>query len=296
MSFESFQYRTVKTSFAYSLKKLFSASEIQLIWRESLVHFMGISIVEQMTSDDKILSAQQVEQLNKILERLIKGEPFQYIIGEVEFYGLNIKIDHRALIPRPETEELTNWIAGNHDDELKHIVDFCSGSGCIALALANKFQHASTIGLDASVEAIALSEENALALKLPTEFIQMDVLDETSLDHFLKLKTQTNGLLDVAVCNPPYIPNKEKAEMNSVVLDYEPEMALFVPDHDPLLFYKSISKSVYPYLSTDGSLYFECHYLNVDKTREMLLQSGYHNVEKRKDLQGKWRMLKAQKL
>ncbi len=103
------------------------------------------------------------------------------------------------------------------------------------------------------------------------------------------------SLLDIVVSNPPYIPLKEKVLMDAVVLNHEPEIALFVPDHDPLIFYKEIARSVFPYLSTKGALYFECHYLHLENTRNLLLDLGYKTVEKRKDLQGKWRMLKAQK-
>ena len=122
----------------------------------------------------------------------------------------------------------------------------------------------------------------------------MDVLDVDQFTSALKKQTKL-GLFDIVVSNPPYIPNQEKGMMEDVVLNYEPEIALFVPDEDPLLFYRSIAEGILPYLSTSGALYFECHYLHLENTRNLLLDLGFANVEKRKDLQGKWRMLKAQK-
>ena len=295
MPFDSQEYKKTKEVFVLSLKPQFSSSEIQLIWRESLIHFFGISASQQMTDTDTLFSESEIIQLQAIVNRLIKGEPFQYIVGEVEFYGLNIQIDPRALIPRPETEELTDWIVKDYKGELRHLLDVCSGSGCISLALSSVFQKAQISGLDYSEEAVELSEENALALKLPVRYHHQDVTDAVSLNTLLASKVKSNGLFDVVVSNPPYIPEKEKKQMDSNVLDYEPELALFVPNHDPLLFYRSIARAVYPYLSTNGSLYFECHYLYTEELRDILLQLGYQNVEKRRDLQGKWRMLKAQK-
>ena len=265
------------------------------MWKLSVEEFLGISPTEQLTSNALILTEPQVSTLKGITARLLNKEPFQYILGEVEFYNLSLKIDPRALIPRPETEELVDWIVKDYKDSASHVLDVCSGSGCIALALSDCFDNAQVLALESSEGAVMLSQENATALKLPAEFRQLDVLNKKELELFLKNKTASNGLFDVVVSNPPYIPFKEKEMMDSVVLEHEPELALFVSDEDPLLFYKAIAGAVLPYLSTNGSLYFECHYIYLDKTRELLLSLGFNTVEKRKDLQGKWRMLKAQK-
>ena len=295
MSLESSDYKELKKSFEQSLISIFSSSEIQLIWRESLIYFIGISAIQQMTASHRIFSDSECKLLSDVVKRLKKGEPFQYIIGEVEFYGIELKIDGRALIPRPETEELVDWISQSHKDDVKNILDICSGSGCIALALSSTFQKANVCGVEYSKLAIDLAQENALALKLPTNFIEVDVLDENAFKTLLNKQVQDKKPFDVVVSNPPYIPNQEKSLMASHVIDHEPELALFVPDQDPLLFYRVISKAVMPFLSTNGALFFECHYSYVDQTRDMLLEMGYQNVEKRRDLQGKWRMLKAQK-
>jgi release factor glutamine methyltransferase len=295
MSFSPFEFRQVKDSFKSVLQAGFSPSEIQLMWKLSVEEFLGISPTEQLNSSELILTEPQVNTLKGITVRLLNKEPFQYILGEVEFYNLTLKIDPRALIPRPETEELVDWIVKDYRDSAGHVLDVCSGSGCIALALSHCFDNAQVLAVESSEGAIMLSQENATALKLPVDIIQLDVLNSPLFEEELKKKVEINGLFDVVVSNPPYIPFKEKEMMDSVVLNHEPELALFVSDEDPLVFYRSISKAVYPYLSTNGSLYFECHYIYLDKTREMLFSLGFNTVEKRQDLQGKWRMLKAQK-
>ncbi len=294
MSVSSYEYRQVKSLFKTALKAHFSDSEIQLMWRLSAEEFLGIPATEQLHSGTLILTEQQVKTIQGLTDRLLNKEPFQYILGDVEFYNLNLKIDSRALIPRPETEELVDWIV-KENKHAGHVLDVCSGSGCIALALSQVAQQAHVTGVDYSQDCIDLSIENANALKLPAEFVQLDVLHKKELELFLKNKTAQNGLFDVVVSNPPYIPIHEKEKIDAVVLEHEPEGALFVADEDPMLFYRTIAEAVYPYLSTNGSLYFECHYLYIDQTREMLLTLGYTTVEKRQDLQGKWRMLNAQK-
>ena len=296
MSFKSNDFKGLKIEFAEILASQYTSSEIKLIWRETMRHYFAISSTEQLLSDQRVFTSEEIELLSDLVHRLNCGEPFQYLLGEVEFYGLELKTDRRALIPRPETEELVDWINQNHNGELKSILDVCSGSGCIALALSNTFQGARVCGVEYSNSAIELAQENALALKLPVRYIETNVLDPKAFTNSMSKEVEKNGTFDIVVSNPPYIPNHEKKDMESNVLDHEPALALFVPDDDPLLFYRVISESVMPFLSTNAWVYFECHYLYVDQTREILIELGYENVEKRSDLQGKWRMLKAQKL
>ena len=287
-------FKEQKDLFKVALEQQFTLHEIQQIWRQILAHFLSIPPIEQISMGSHQFSGAESEIINNIIERLKNNEPFQHILGEVEFYGLELKSDARGLIPRPETEELVDWIVQETDGDPRNILDVCSGSGCIALALSQVFQKAQVYGLEFSHDAIALAEENALALKLPVAFKKVDVLNKEQINPFLEGVSNTS-LLDIVVSNPPYIPLKEKVLMDAVVLNHEPEIALFVPDHDPLIFYKEIARAVFPYLSTKGALYFECHYLHLENTRNLLLDLGYKTVEKRKDLQGKWRMLKAQK-
>ena len=287
-------FKEQKDLFKVALEEQFTLNEIQQIWRQILAHFLSIPPIEQISMGSHQFSGAESEIINNIIERLKNNEPFQHILGEVEFYGLELKSDARGLIPRPETEELVDWIVQETDGHPRNILDVCSGSGCIALALSQVFQKAQVYGLEYSHDAIALAEENALALKLPVAFKKVDVLNKEQINPVLEGVSNTS-LLDIVVSNPPYIPLKEKVLMDAVVLNHEPEIALFVPDHDPLIFYKEIARAVFPYLSTKGALYFECHYLHLENTRNLLLDLGYKTVEKRKDLQGKWRMLKAQK-
>jgi release factor glutamine methyltransferase len=291
---KSKDFKDQKDLFREALISDFSMSEIQQIWRQILTHFLSISPIEQISMGDHQFSLQESKIINGIVKRLQNKEPFQHILGEVEFYGLELKSDVRGLIPRPETEELVDWIIEDAKGDCVNILDVCSGSGCISLALSHVFQDAHVHGYELSKDAIELSEENALALKLPLAFQCVDVLDFEQFTSALNKKTKV-GLLDIVVSNPPYIPHQEKSSMEDVVLKHEPAMALFVPDEDPLLFYRKIAEGIFPFLSTSGALYFECHYLYLENTRDLLLELGFTHVEKRKDLQGKWRMLKAQK-
>ena len=162
MSFKNNDLKGLQIEFNEVLAPQFSVSEIRLIWRESLRHFFGITPSDLMLSQDRIFSPDESILLFKLVNRLNGGEPFQYLIGEIEFYGLPLKVDQRALIPRPETEELVDWIVNGHHLELSNILDICSGSGCISLALSHHFQKANVLGVEYSKEALELSEENSM--------------------------------------------------------------------------------------------------------------------------------------
>jgi release factor glutamine methyltransferase len=287
-------FKVQKDIFKRALEKDFSITEIQQIWRQILIHFLSISPIEQISMGSHQFSAAETKVINNIVQRLHNKEPFQHIIGEVEFYGLELKSDARGLIPRPETEELVDWVVNDQDFEPSNILDVCSGSGCITLALSQLFPNAQVSGIENSRNAISLAEENAISLKLPVQFKESDVLNTNQFKNTLKDLTK-KVLFDVIVSNPPYIPQAEKKNMDLVVLNHEPNEALFVPDDDPLVFYRSIAKAVLPFLSTSGAIYFECHYLHLENTRKLLIELGFNRVEKRKDMQGKWRMLKARK-
>ena len=287
-------FKVQKDIFKRALEKDFSITEIQQIWRQILIHFLSISPIEQISMGSHQFSAAEIKVINNIVQRLHNKEPFQHIIGEVEFYGLELKSDARGLIPRPETEELVDWVVNDQDFEPSNILDVCSGSGCITLALSQLFPNAQVSGIENSRNAISLAEENAISLKLPIQFKESDVLNTNQFKNTLEDLTK-KVLFDVIVSNPPYIPQAEKVNMDLVVLNHEPNEALFVPDDDPLVFYRSIAKAVLPFLSTSGAIYFECHYLHLENTRKLLIELGFNSVEKRKDMQGKWRMLKARK-
>ena len=202
-------FKVQKDIFKRALEKDFSITEIQQIWRQILIHFLSISPIEQISMGSHQFSAAETNVINNIVQRLHNKEPFQHIIGEVEFYGLELKSDARGLIPRPETEELVDWVVNDQAFEPSNILDVCSGSGCITLALSQLFPDAQVSGIENSKNAISLAEENAISLKLPVQFKESDVLNTNQFKNTLKDLTK-KVLFDVIVSNPPYIPQAEK--------------------------------------------------------------------------------------
>jgi release factor glutamine methyltransferase len=222
------------------------------------------------------------------VKRLQVNEPFQYILGETTFCDLTLICDSRALIPRPETEELVAWISELLN--LNFIIDVCSGSGCIALGLKSRFPNARVFGVDVSEVANELAQANAQRNHLPVEFFKADVLEINS--EFWKYL----DAVDVIVSNPPYITCKEIEQMNPNVLDYEPHLALFVPNDSAIIFYERIAMLGLQKLNQNGFLFFELNPDFADQVIEMLKILGFSNIELKNDLQGKKRMLKAQKV
>lgn len=251
---------------------------------ELLHRFVGLSRVQVALNAEVNLNAERQNELDNAVQRLLKNEPIQHITGNVEFYGLSFKTDHRALIPRPETEELVDWIVRENSKPGLNILDIGTGTGCIAISLAKNMPDANVAAIDVSDEAIALATDNALLNRVEVNFLHQDILEQL-LD-----KTY-----DLIVSNPPYIPHNDKINMSANVLNYEPATALFVPDDDPLLFYRRIGELAIQKLSTGGSLYFEIHEAYGHEVRELLMDLGFGTVVLKKDLQGKDRMIKARK-
>ena len=247
-----------------------------------------MSAADYLLSDRQLLSESDLLYFRSIVKRLQKNEPFQYIIGYTEFSGLIVKTDNRALIPRPETEELVCWILDNHSAQKElNIIDLCTGSGCIALALKAELKGAKIIGADVSCEALALANENSAALDLEIEWMEMDLLDPAAYKRF------EEASFDSWVSNPPYIPHADKTSMAANVLEHEPHLALFVEDHDPLIFYRVIAQQGKKYLKKGAALYFEIHEDLADAVVKLLEENQYQFIEVRHDLQGKNRMVKA---
>ena len=272
-----------------SLQNVYSESEIHVLGMLILEKLTGFSRTRLLTDKEIILNETQRELSIHFLERLKKHEPIQYILGETEFCGLKFKVSPSVLIPRPETEELVEWVELPHPPKggflsgTPTILDIGTGSGCIAVALKKKFPSANVSAMDISAEALALAKENAALNEVYIEFIQDDILHPAA----------TNRKWDVIVSNPPYIPHAGKAEMASGVLDFEPHLALFVPDGDPLLFYRRIADFALEHLTSQGSLYFEIHQ-SLGRQCCLLLESmGFHSVELRKDLSGNDRMISS---
>ena len=245
---------------------------------EDLFGIRGVGRPRTLTQDEELL-------LWTTVNRLEAGEPVQYVTGIGDFYGLQLKVTPDVLIPRPETEELVEWILAEHPgptDELR-CLDIGTGSGCIALALRAKRPVWTVVGIDNSAAALTVAQDNAHTLGLPVVFAEVDVLQEVP----------DLGPFDIIVSNPPYIPPSERDRMDTSTLRFEPEAALFVPQDDPLLFYRRITTIADRLLSPGGRLYFETNEFHHGPVSEMLRAAGMQMVEGRKDLQGKDRMLRA---
>jgi release factor glutamine methyltransferase len=280
---------SAKKYFFDRLAAIFSSSELKSMWTQIICKRMHWSASDLLLNQGERLSESDLLYVRSFVKGLLNSVPFQYLIGETEFYGLNITCDSRALIPRPETEELVAWIV-EAEANPKRIIDCCTGSGCIALALKSIYSEAMVQALDFSPEALMLSAENAKKLELNIELVHGDVLN------FSKEFLSEANDFDIIVSNPPYIPEKEKGTMSAHVIEHEPLMALFVEDEDPIIFYKELIKFAEHKLVKGGYLFFELHELFGKEVKEYLQLFGFENVEIRKDLQGKSRMLKAQKV
>lgn len=290
MFVQSNTIRAAKSYFKERLSGLFSDSEIKFIANQSIALRLNMKPSEILLADDHRLSESDLLYLRSIVKRLQSNEPLQYILGDTIFYDLTIKCDSRALIPRPETEELVDWIVTDHlHQSIENVMDICTGTGCIAFALKSKFPTAAVFGIDWSKDALELAEENKQQLQLAIEFLQLDALSQWNDTLF-----QPNSV-DLIVSNPPYITTQEKELMHPNVLEFEPEMALFVPNESPLLFYKAIAEKARVLLKDGGSLYFELNENFAVETQELLVELGFCRVIIKEDLQGKKRMLKALK-
>lgn len=286
------QSNTIRATQNYVKKKLeasFSESEIRKIFKLIICKRLGWSDTEFILSQESRLSESDLLFVRSVINRMLNGEPFQYILGETEFFGLTFFCSPAVLIPRPETEELVQEILNtiDHKANLK-IADLCTGSGCIGISLAKSLPQASLLLSDVSQEALELARKSADLNQVKVEFITHDILKVSSFDSFQKHS------YDVFVSNPPYIPLVDKAQMKIHVLEHEPHLALFVENENPLIFYQLIAENARQKLKPFGWLFFE---INPDYSNELvnlLTGLGFVNIELMKDLQGRYRMLKAQ--
>ena len=268
-----------------TLHRYYPDSEILSMVKLLLTQVFGMSVIELYAGKDNCFSSNEQKQLEDILLRLQKYEPIQYIIGEEEFFGLPFEVNRHVLIPRPETGELVNWIIQENKDRQTRILDIGTGSGCIAISLAKHMEKAEVTAWDVSVDALQVAARNCLRNGVEVKLEQKDVLRfEPSGEQF-----------DVIVSNPPYITEKEKVEMEANVLEWEPDVALFVPDDSPLLFYRKIAELGMEMLAPDGKLYFEINRAYGKQTVDMLAELGYREIELRKDISQNDRMVKAER-
>ena len=268
------------------LKPFYPDSEIKPFIRLILNHVCKIKSYEISICKDKKISDNERAEIERIISFLKEYKPIQYILGETEFFGLPFFVDESVLIPRPETEELVELILKNHRNKDLRILDIGTGSGCIAVSLAKNMPDSQIYAIDISEEALLLAEKNAIRNNVEVHFFQQDIFSDLHR-HILSEK------FDIIVSNPPYIAPNEKSIMHDNVLKYEPHIALFVPQDDPLLFYKKIADTGHLLLNENGYLYFEINTLSGKETFQTLEKKGYSNIRLHRDISGKDRMISA---
>lgn len=268
-----------------SLQGIYSGPELRSMSRILIEEVSGMQAALFLSDKSKQLNEQQEQRLEDILARLKKSEPLQYVLGWTEFYGIPFVVDSRVLIPRPETEELVDWIAGDNDSGQIRLLDIGTGSGCIAVSLATLLPQALVEAWDVSPDALAVACHNAKENGVYVLFREVDVLVQQVAD--------VNQKFNILVSNPPYVMNSEKKQMHGNVLDHEPHLALFVEDSDPLLFYRRIAELGTSLLVVGGTLYFEINAAKGHDMVEMLQKMGYVDVRLKQDLSGKDRMIRA---
>lgn len=275
-----------KTQFSQQLRQEYPAQEIQSFFFLLTEAFLGKSRLEIALDPNISLSPADMELLENAMHRLKKHEPIQYITGKTEFFGLKFRVNSNVLIPRPETEELVQWILNDLDNSGKEelrILDIGTGSGCIAISLAKNLAKAKVAAIDISQKALETAKVNAGLNNAEVEFIECDILKAESLP----------GKYDIIVSNPPYVQEKEKKQMQRNVLEHEPDAALYVNDENPLVFYRKITKLAREGLNEKGKLYFEVNQYLGEETELLLKQSGF-KTDLGKDIFGNYRMLRGE--
>ena len=293
-----------------SLTPLYDAGEAQAIVRTVLDVKYGMTLTDIICGKVNEISADEERKLEEIIIRLQKGEPVQYVLGEADFAGRTFRVEPGVLIPRPETAELCQWIekdmieksivssgdssedspedsSGNSPqatDDAKLILDICTGSGCIAITLGLNIPNSEVTGWDISEDALRIARGNVEMLKARN--VRIEYQDALALP-------KAAEAADLIVSNPPYICEKEKADMEKNVLEHEPSLALFVPNEDPLKFYRAIAEYASSALKPEGALYFEINPIYEKETREMLLKLDFKDIETKEDAFGKKRMMRA---
>ena len=291
------------------LTSIYETDEAKAIVRWVLDVRFGLSLTDIVCGKADELNEEACAELEEMMLRLEKAEPVQYVVGKADFCGRMFQVEPGVLIPRPETGELVRWIekvvlGGSKRAELEQkgqysILDVGTGSGCIAITLALEMKEVKVTAWDVSEKALSIAQKNAKALGADVTFEQKDIL-ELSLEkqnysltsHLLPLTSK----YDLIVSNPPYVCDKEKAAMERHVLEHEPHLALFVPDDDPLRFYRAIGHYAQEALKPDGLLYFELNPLYAHETEALLRDLGFAETEIRQDMFGKQRFLKAKKI
>lgn len=291
--------KVYKSTFIQELSSLYDEKEIESFFYIILEQFHNKKRIDLALNPEMEMDALQLLRWETVLSELKKEKPIQYILGETEFYGLRFLVNENTLIPRPETEELVEWILEitNYELEITNlkIVDIGTGSGCIAISLAKNLQNAEVSAIDISEKALATANKNAEINGVNVNFINVDILNVTDLSELPSSNFHLPTSIDIIVSNPPYVRNLEKAEIKPNVLEFEPHLALFVDDNDALLFYRKVAQLAQKNLSENGKLFFEINQYLGKETVELLENLGFRNVELKKDIYGNDRMISCEK-
>ncbi|MGN6568831.1 MAG: peptide chain release factor N(5)-glutamine methyltransferase [Flavipsychrobacter sp.] len=269
------------------LKQLYDDYESAAIAHEVMHHITGRDKLQRILEKDTLFTEAEQASFELLQTELLKGKPLQYATGHSWFMGRRYTVNEHVLIPRPETEELVDWIVQDAKENTSalSILDIGTGSGCIPISLKLDMPEANVSSCDVSKAALSVAKENARQLQAEIGLIETDFLDEQQRARL--------GKYDVIVSNPPYIPVSEKEQLHKNVKDFEPSLALFVPADDALLFYRTIAAFGKTHLNAGGSIYCELHVDYAIATQQLFEQQGYQSVEVRKDMHGNLRMLKA---
>ncbi len=289
--------KTIKDVFddyRQGLSKLYGTSEMKAITLLTVSEICNLSKAKIKAFPETDVTQQEADKLSEILSQLKTGKPIQYILGKTEFYGLPFYVNPWVLIPRPETEELVAWViasvgnsqlaVGSGQLAVGSVLDIGTGSGCIAISLKKNLPQFKVSALDISTEALQTAKENAVLNQVDVEFIEADILGPN-----LPLTTHYS----LIISNPPYVTLHDKTQMHANVTDFEPHAALFVPEDDPLIFYKAIADFAASHLNPTGLLFFEINESYGDQIVKLLEHKNFKNIELRKDMSGRDRMVKA---
>ena len=272
-------------SFKNHLTVLYEKQEAEAITTLVLNEITGFSKAKLKAFPETNLSTEQSDKLFTLINELKTGKPIQYILSYTEFYGLKFNVNSSVLIPRPETEELVSWILESIAMPFINILDIGTGSGCIAISLKHELPQASVTAIDISTDALETAKQNAVENNTAIDFIEANILNTGNLSLPHKF--------DVIVSNPPYVTETDKKQMHTNVTEFEPHTALFVPETDPLLFYNAITDFAIKNLNKNGLLFFEINESYGNEIIEMLTDKSFTDIELRKDIRGKNRMIKA---
>jgi release factor glutamine methyltransferase len=287
--------RDIQNIFHHELDELYGKDEVNSFFFILTEAFFGLERFAFALDPDIVITKEQETPLFAALSELKLEKPIQHILGKTHFFGLEFKVNEHTLIPRPETEELVQWILDDLKAEKKsnktiRILDIGTGSGCIPIALKKNLPNAVISALDISEKALEVAKENAEINEVEIQFVQADVL---ALQDLNRLGANEQSSFDIIVSNPPYVRNLEKEAMHKNVLEYEPDSALFVDDHDALVFYDKIGNLAKAHLKPSGKLYFEINQYLGKEMIDLLQKKQFQSIELRKDIFGVDRMTKC---